>query len=210
MLVRHTLAALVLFPAALFAEPVIRFDPYAVVAEGITPGGEAVWLSVSREAGEWSETLIPFHEVTLDEDGDGRVELVREKEFVATESVWIVADLATGAASVAVSDDYEKPEGEDPLWDEIDLRIFFDVRESLEVIVVRPKVGAWHGTVVDGAKTDADGLDDGLITILASALEPIGKTEERLIELLPGDVLLGIDRHSLASYAVPVALEAGR
>lgn len=208
MMVRRAFAALALLPTAALAEPLIRFAPYAVVAEGITAGGEAVWLSLSREAGAWSETVVPFHEVSLDEDGDGVVEVVRDKEYVASKSIWLLADLTTGATAIGTPDEFDKPEGKDPLWDEADFGVFFDVRESLEVVVVRPKVGAWHGTLFDGSKSDADGLDDGVITILTSALEPIGKVAEPLEALLPGDVVLGIDPHTMQHYALPVVVKA--
>ena len=143
---------LVLLAAPLFAAPPpeISFEPEAVVAQGITAGGEAVWFSVAREVSRRSINVVPRHSVARDEDGDGAVRLELGQE-VPLRSIWFAVDLTTGDAAMAVPEGFPLLEMDLPAnaipaaLDRLELQ-----RRFAYLLLVRPGVGAWHLRVGDG------------------------------------------------------------
>ena len=163
--------------AAAAAQPTISMEPQAVVASGITPGGQVVWFSVAREIAERTATLVRREQIADDDDKDGsvRLELGRPVPF---QSIWVAVDLTTGAAAVAVPEGYPLRQvdlpgrnlhagGGKPDWVE-------DDRGYVDILLVRPGEGAWVATVGDGGAEDDDGAYDGRLVASLARLHGVG------------------------------------
>jgi hypothetical protein len=175
------LLGLALSPAASAAsaaiEPAITFEARAVVASGITPGGQVVWFSVARQIAERTATLVRREQIADADDKDGsvRLELGRPVPF---QSIWVAVDLTTGAAAVAVPEGYPLRRvdlpgrnlhagGGKPDWVE-------DDRGYVDLLLVRPGEGAWVATVGDGGAEDDDGAYDGRLVASLAHLHGVG------------------------------------
>jgi hypothetical protein len=177
--------------------PAITFAPEAVVASGMTPGGQVEWFGVAREISEHSATIVRRDRIASDDDQDGavRLELGRPVPF---QSIWVAVDLTTGAAAVATPEGYplrrlELPGGNvgrgggKPDWVE-------DDRGYVEILAVRPGVGAWGAAVGDGGEADDDGVYDGRLVASLARLRGIGPNPPAAPQRFgPRDVIVVID-----------------
>lgn len=180
----------------------------AVVISGVTAKGKAALLGVTREIGEDEYPTARRHlEVLTDEDGDGVVRYPVEGG-VPLRSLFAAVDLASG--------DFEtvSPEalglrrvpwrGRGPgRWgggkDSVE-----DRRRILELLVVRPSVGAWAARLKDGDGSDGDGVIDGRVEGLLESLTPLGAGPEAPSEFQRGDVVLALDPSVLEITLVKV------
>jgi hypothetical protein len=173
-----SLLVLALCPGAAAAvEPTISIEPQAIVASGLTPGGQVVWFGVARQIAERTATLVRRERIATDDDKDGSVRLELGQP-VPFQSIWVTVDLATGAAAVAVPEGYPLRQvdlpgrdlhagGGKPDWVE-------DDRGYVEILLVRPGEGAWVATVGDGGAEDDDGAYDGRLVASLAHLHGVG------------------------------------
>ncbi len=193
------LLALAASPA--FAEVSVAFEPVAVVARGISPGQQAVFFSVTREPIAFGVRVVRRLEVIADEDGDGLVRYEVEAGVVRA-SAWWVVDLATGDAAVSAPEDFGVrwvPEEEEtlPAASAVEPELALAQRSRLEILLVRPGVGAWRQSAADGGRGDSDASPDGLLRVGLLELEPAGTAPGPLTELRAGDVVFGIAPNTL-------------
>jgi hypothetical protein len=204
------LALLGLAPAVHAAPAILSFEPEAVVASGLAPGGRVALFSVAREAHPYVSRVVRREEILTDDDGDGVVQLELGGP-VPVESVWMAIDLADGSLTVAA------PEGTsfrelsfDPrvLRQETSgvVRRIRDGRVYLEAFLVRPGAGAWGVSLGDGGETDDDETVDGAVQASLAAMRPVGATVEPPPDsLAPGDVLALVDPNALVYFATRFA-----
>lgn len=180
-------------PAA--GQVTLRLEPEAVVAEGVSPGGWAVFFAVNREPVRYHDRYETVREVVVDEDGDGVV-VLEVASGVAFKSVWAVVDGATGEGAVAAPEGFGLRELE-----LVPGRVISGLagggeglqltRTWVEVLLVRPGVGAWGRRILDGWEADGDGRPSGGVVAALEALEPVAPTSEVAPEHLQGgDVVL--------------------
>lgn len=62
---------------------------------------------------------------------------------------------------------------------------------------MRPGVGAWKESAVDGGQADADASPDGLLRVLLLDLDPVETTASPLTSLQSGDLIFAIAPHTL-------------
>jgi len=196
-------AAACLLPAVVAVQaqapkpPQIRFEPQAVVAEGISPGKKVVFFSIAREVSGYATTTVHRQEILSDADGKGivRFELGREVPF---KSVWFAVDLDTGQFAVAAPEGFPLREVPFPAraipaaLNRLELQ-----RSLVEVVLVRPAVGAWAVRVGDGGALDEDREADGTLRAALSNLTPLGESPAPPERLRPDDLLLVIDPQTL-------------
>jgi hypothetical protein len=152
-------------------------------------------------------TIVRREEIlTADQTGTVRYDLGKA---VPPQSMWVVVDLTTGGLGTAApagfrvaAADFRGPgllRGAASVADGLE-----DTRPFLEVLVVRPIVGAWGATVGDGGEADEDGQNDGQLHLSLGnmrALQPSGPPPDRFA---PGDVIAAIDPNAMELTLVTV------
>jgi hypothetical protein len=188
-----SVCVLLLATPASAASPSVSFEHGAVVADGVTHQGRAVWFSIAREISRQATTIVPRIELQADADGDGKVRLELGQD-VPLRSIWFAVDLETGEAGVAAPEGFPLLEAEMPgraipaALNRLDLE-----RRFVYLVVVRPGVGAWMLRAGDGGASDEDGEPDGTLRAMLSALTSVGDGPSPPARFTPGDLLLVID-----------------
>jgi hypothetical protein len=155
----------------------VTLETDAVAIAGTTPRGQVVLLGVTREIGEDDFHTVRRHLQTLsDEDGDGVIRYP-VKEGVPLRSLWAVADLTSGDYDAVAPTGFA---GREVGWRGRGLERRHDGKDAvedrralLELLVVRPKVGAWALRLGDGDENDADGSIDGRIEGILEQMLPL-------------------------------------
>jgi hypothetical protein len=179
-------------------------DPHRLIVDGLSIGGETAWIGIMRERPKWTTRVVRRHGLERDEDGDGRVEIALDKA-VAFHSVWVVVDLTSGDWDIAVPDGFPRKELSFPVdsFRQISAGIvdsFQDTRGDIEVLLVRPTVGAWRLSASEGGAHDGDGQSNLQLRAVFSQMRPVGESPTAPGHLSPGDVLVVIDPKSLELY----------
>jgi hypothetical protein len=181
-------------------------DSAAVVAAGLTPGSDAIFWSVGREPLGAVQRVVRHQGVkVVDALGEARFE--PESGAVLLKSVWAVADVATGALAIAAPPGFVLQEIPFPgngfaagapgrvnrLRHEL---------SALDLLMVRPDVGAWRLRAHDTGARDRDGEDDDRVLTDLDDLEPFDpggpEPPERYAR---DDVLVVLDPRELTFYA---------
>jgi hypothetical protein len=180
----------------------------SIVISGVTPKGQIVVFGVTREIGEDDFHTVRRHlKVLADEDGDGMVRYPVE-EGVPIHSLWAVADLASGDYDAVAPKDFglrranwrgrglqRRHDGKDAVEDN---------RTLLELLVVRPKSGAWAMQVNDGGESDADGLIDGRLEGVLEQMKPLASSPQPPSVFQHGDLVLALDPAAMEITLVKV------
>ncbi|HSL81913.1 MAG TPA: hypothetical protein VLF66_04005, partial [Thermoanaerobaculia bacterium] len=155
----------------------VTFEEAAVLAAGLTPGGDAVFWSVAREP-------LGYHQRVVESYGFAVVDALGEARFepaegtVLLKSVWAVVDLARGGFAVAGPPGFRLRQvpfpgrGFEVGAPGLVNRLRHEL-ESLFALVVRPGVGAWRLEAWDTSEKDRDGEDDGRVLMGLEDLEPL-------------------------------------
>lgn len=194
-------------PASPVSAAQLELTVDAAVVSGLAAGGEAAVLAVWRERVLDAATRVTrIHEVVVDDDGDGvaRLELGRP---VPEASLWIVVDLATGDTEMAAPGAFRLRELKaDTRAFRKNLDSIAVDRTDLEILAVRPGVGAWSLSLSDGGDLDGDGMTDGRAVAALADLTPLGRTATSSpAGLETGDVVAAIDVRNLELLAVRIA-----
>jgi hypothetical protein len=202
-------ALLVLLGTAAAAQPAISFEDQAVVAKGLTPGGAVAWFSVSNERADWLDMLIRRQVETI-ADGAGSSKFALDSAPSGL-SVWAVVDLSTGAFDMVAPPGGRLREISFPksgLASSAGGKVayFADDRPLIEVLVARPKVGAWGITAGDGTADDADGATDGHTRISFASMKPLKLGRPAVAGVQPGDAVIVVDPYTMEVYAGTVEL----
>ncbi len=194
------------------AQPRITFEGRRVVAEGITAGGQAVWFSVAHERDEWLTHLVRRDGILRDDDRDGSVWLESESG-VPRLSVWAVVDFESGEFALAAPAGAGVREVEFPgesvrRGPRGGLEVLENRRQYLEILLVRPGVGAWGVSVGDGGASDSDHTPDGTIRAVLGSMRPLATSDIAPGEFRAGDVVVVVAPDSMEIWAA--ALGGGR
>lgn len=187
--------------------PTLTLGLTSVTASGLTPSGSALWFGATRVGnGAFNQSSLVQKEVSA--DVTGWTELPLDGELPAR-SLWAVVDATSGAFAVAVPEGFDRLEepfvasevgrSSDGVADRL-----VAAHPWLFLLVVRPGVGAWSGTVADGRESDADGVKDGVVVAPLAALSPLAGSSPSPAALLAGDVVVWIDPRSLSFTAAPL------
>jgi len=189
----------------------LSFEDLAVVASDLTPGGDAVFFSVARIPRGYLNQVVRFRSIELvDPFGEARFSPETDDGTVPLKSVWAVVDLASGAYGVGAPPRFKLREvafpgrgfevGAPGLVNRLRHRFSF-----VDMLLVRPGVGAWWLRAHDVGPHDRDGADDDVSTTALEDMEPLGSA---LGQAPPppdrfgqDDVLVVIDPRTLRFYA---------
>ncbi len=196
--------------------PTITLGKKGLIAQGITPGGRAIWWSVAHEHPDSFVTIVHRLEEQTDTDLDGMVVFERE-EPIPEISLWIAVDVATGAYATYAPEDFGVTELDLPAEAVVEAGgrspadEFREVaRPLVEVLLVRPGTGAWIQRAGDGGDTDQDEIE-GEILFPIGGMTPAGTSPNAPSRYVAGDLLLSIDidQLELSSLVVPPPPAAG-
>ena len=188
-------------PTVLLAQPAITFEPQAAVASGLTPGGQVVWFGVARESAEGVATIVRRDRIdTADAQGGARFDLDRDVPYKA---IWVAIDLTTGTSAVATPANFPLVEVELPLSDLLpggaDSTVADAIqsgRDLVEVLLLRPGVGAWGLLAGRGGTNDENG-GDGPMRVSLTRLQPVGTSPASPSRLAGNDLVVLIDANRL-------------
>lgn len=207
MSVKWSFLSLLLLPSLLSAAPAVTFEAGAIQVAGVTPAAKVVFFGVVRDGQGYRFRVAAREEVVEDTDKDGTVRLDLGGP-VAFRSIWAAVDLASGEYTVA------SPAGYTPTW--IDFPAaglhgrpggngkpdrLAERRYSLELLVVRPGLGAWRQTLGDGDPEDDDHAANGRIEWAVSKGRAVRGGPPAPVDLDPGDVIVAIDPTRMEVYA---------
>jgi hypothetical protein len=187
--------------------PAIAFAEDSITLAEATPGARLYVANVSLGSGSY-QIIVQSEAGVVTADAAGAARYAPQRP-VETRGVWIAVDGATGGYTVAA------PRG--TLLREIDFpgngfpptgsgalrRFALAERYSVEAILIRPAVGMWSGSLRDGGKHDEDKTIDGAIEADVATLTPVGNAPAAPERVMPGDLLVLIDRATL-EYHVAV------
>lgn len=205
---RIVLALLAWLPAAALGQPGIAFEEGAVRVSGLSPGTSVVVFAASLERPDVYVRVVRRQHLLSDDDRDGEVRLDLP-DGVPRHSLWAVVEMATGGVATAVPQDAPLRHRETPRGalqhapgggiDAVSLP-----EPLLELLLVRPGVGAWRGRFAEGTPTDSDGAGNGWLQMRASDLVPWGHEAPPPARLVTGDVLVAVNPEALAVYTLTV------
>jgi hypothetical protein len=199
------------------AEPAlgVAFDGDEVVVEGLAPGSRLAWLSLASEPHRYHVRDVRREGIeTADATGAARIQLEVE---VPPRSVWGFVDLASGKSLWAAPETFlleETEAGPDQVRpdDRGQLSRLRARAVGLELMAARPAggpvphagSGAWALTVFDGSPWDRDEASDGGVEIATDTGSPIADSPSPPEQLLPGDVILGIDPNTYQVFTLRI------
>ena len=177
----------------------IRLAPGQVIVSGV-PGGHPV-IAFGIGIGRHGHAALLRRDVQTgaDDDGNGSVDFsVRD---LPSRSVWVAVDATSGAYVLAT------PSGElpGPLELPVDAwrgnHAFLDVATRwVEVLVVRPGVGAWTLRSADGGSNDADAVSDEKIRLRLDRMERLLGGDRGPDHALPKDIIVLVDPQTLNTF----------
>ena len=158
-------------------ELLVTFEEAAVVAAELTPGGDAVFWSVGREPLGYVQRVVRHQGVeVVDALGEARFE--PGTGAVLLKSVWAVADLSTGALAIGAAPGFvlrEIPFPGNGFAAGAPGRVnrLRHPQSFVDLLVIRPGVGAWSLQAQDTGTSDRDGQDDDRVMTDLDDLVPL-------------------------------------
>jgi hypothetical protein len=198
---------------ALAADPdnalTLTTSPELLTIANATKGGRVILAGVSVTSERNTRRLRRFAEVLTDTDGDGRIQFVPPGS-VPLRSVWAATDLESGATATAPgpgrSVTYLLQIPATAFKKDVDgaLTGFESRGVEVQLVVVRPKQGAWMTYAQEGFEGDEDGSRNGVIRAALGASVPLapefGSSPSKTKK---DDVLILLDlRHLLVGTTV--------
>jgi hypothetical protein len=159
--------------------PALTVSATAVVATGMSPGGEVVWLAMTRKVEAYEAIYVRRHG-TVQADAKGQAQLP-VTEAITRQSIWVAVDLATGAWATA------SPAGFVPLAFELPAEALevrggaladrlIDAADYGEVLLVRPGKGAWGTSIGRGGADDESAAGEAVFRLSLDKLLPLPGT----------------------------------
>lgn len=190
-------AVLVSLPCAAIAASTstvqVEVTSNIVTATGVTPRGDVIFYGRSIGRRNGTPLLERFTTMLRDEDGDGVVSWMPPKIFLV--SAWVAIDLESGNHGAGAALPFEIVEFSiaKGAWRSGNQFAVFS-RDRLDLVLVRPGVGAWTLAAFQGGPTDMDGRNDAYLTVALSQFERLyGNTPTAPPIAKAGDVLLVFD-----------------
>jgi len=187
------------------ASPSIALTNGGIAISGITPGASAVVLRISREKRGYAIGYVR-RDYLLSADALGNAQM--NLASVPPISVWCVVDLQTGTYAMTAPSGYPVrripfPTNGLRAASNGQLNRLRLKHDFLEILWVRPGVGAWQKDVGDGGASDDDHGLDGHISIGPEQMEAIGGSPLPPNHFLPSDTFILVDPDTMELLAIP-------
>lgn len=195
-----------LLAPSIFAQQATLLDS-TIRVTGLTPEANLVWMRVSHEAQPYMTAVITREAIAPDHDRDGTIE-IDFAERIPLRTTFVAVDISSGATVVSSPEGFSsetiipgdrlgRARGVSHAFDLLELE-----RNELEILVVRPQVGAWRVLSFEGSPGDGDRMNDGVLTVRFADLQPVTAPGAAVPgNLKPGDIVVAIDPESLAHFS---------
>lgn len=187
----------------LAAVPSLVLEADGVVLEGLTPQSRVALFGFIRHVEHFAARNLRDEAVLVDEDGDGRL-LFEAAHDPGDLAIWGAIDLSTGqllrVTSAGLEDRERVPTVVVQRGEPGERDLLRDRRQALEILLVRPGVGAYRLSAVDGGPEDEEPGERGLLGLALASARPLEPGGAPLEGLAPGDVLFGIDPRELTFF----------
>jgi hypothetical protein len=179
-----------------------------VVVTNVTRGASVALFGASMEVGN-SVRLRRWQNAVVDTDRDGSVEW-QVGVPMPWDTVWFAVDIDTGATAVGapVESRFRRIDFPSPVLRRNasnQIERFVTGRRMIDVLVVRPHVGAWVGYAVDGHASDGDQKQDGKSTLVFANTRSLSGRVAAPAHLSAHDVVVAVDLRRLQYYTTEVA-----
>jgi hypothetical protein len=191
-------------PVAATTQLAIKIGDTQVVATGMTPAGRVAWFAFARERTGWVTQVLHWEDLTASADTSGQAILDLGRP-VPVKAIFIAVDVSTGAYVASSPEAYPwatqvpfPTAGIELAADRASVVSLRDDHDELEVLVVRPLVGAWRATAHhnDPQATEAPG-----VLVNFADLTPWGDAPPTPGPLRTGDLVVAIDPEQMQYFA---------
>src|SRR5215212_7660147 len=187
--------------------PAVAFQSGSITVSRLTGNGEAIVFSVLQEPHKYWSTLVTDAK-RLTADAGGVVHYTPPS--LPLFSVWAVVDFQTGAVTVAFPPGgaLRRVEMAAPAWKRDEsgsIAALQAGRESIEMLIVRPNVGAWIVSNADGGAIDDDHLVNGRTMTAPGTMKAVGSGPPAPKRIVPHDVIVLIDPETMEVFTTEVA-----
>jgi hypothetical protein len=187
---------------------VVTVTAARVQVANATPAGRVVLFTASMSGAGGVLRQRTGAKSFTDDDGDGRVVHVSAAP-IPLQSIWIAFDVETGRYASAGPDGYPLRQLAFPanlLKKEAEgvLGVFDNELLAAEMVVVRPKVGAWRLVALEGAAGDADRARNGKLSLASNDALPVAGNTAAPKHLKNGDVIAVIDTGRMEYFIAEV------
>lgn len=182
--------------------------PARVQVSNTTPAGRVVLFTASMSGTGGVLRQQTGAKSFTDDDGDGRVVYVSPAP-IPLRSIWIAFDVETGRYTSAGPDGYPLHQLAFPstlLKKDAEgvLGVFDNELLAAEMVVVRPKAGAWRLVALEGAAGDADKTRNGRLSLASNDAVPVAGNTAAPKHLKNGDVIAVIDTGRMEYFITEV------
>lgn len=202
-LVAFAITAMVALPGAAMT---LTVDAGGVTVRDVTAGARVILFGVGREPLGDRSAIRRWTEVVADEDRDGSI---RFSASVTSKSIWVAVDLDSGERVSATGPGYPRREVTAGFGVKRNnagqLSKLENARGVAELLIVRPKRGAWRLSAMKNSLEDDARDNPGSMRLDVSSFHAVdGVASEDLRHLKRGDVLAMIDPRRMQFYVVQV------
>ena len=179
-----------------------NFSGPSVTIDGATPGGDVVLFTVAKERTNSSPPMVVStrNVVVLHADGKGSAIFSGESD-VPPISVWIAIDLATGHSGASGAAGFRPlPLSDSGLATRDDagrLRKFTAALPDVDLLLVRPGVGAWQIKAAKTSALDESARSERPLRIDVTRMIPVPGSPSVPESFMPGDVLAVVEPRTL-------------
>lgn len=182
-----------------------------LVVDLLDPGATAVLFTIQRSSAGYLADNKRRSEWLVDDDGDGIVRVEVEGE-IPTKFLAIAVELGSGRFDVWVPDDSPAREIALPLHSLLHgsgnrLDHLEDQNRYVELLLVRPSVGAWRLRTWDGGLADESPSSDGVTLTALASLEALGDSGSVPEEFERDDLLFRIAPREMEYYVARIVRE---
>jgi hypothetical protein len=173
----------------------------SVVASGSAADSRIAWFGVVREPSNFaSRIVVPKTIAVSDSHGVSRFE---SDKPLSPRAVWVAVDMTTGAYGVGIpAEGTAQPFNDFPdvlkNWGQS--KKIVASHALVDVMLVRPGVGAWTMRTGDGFDSDDDRNNNGVFTAGFDSLRSVGTSPVFQHKIEKGDVLVLIDSRTLEYF----------
>jgi len=185
----------------------LSFEARALVVTGATPHSDVILLGVTREPRLYSAHTI-IRRLIQHDVPNAPVRFTFDTDLAAA-SLYAAVDTRTGAYAIGTPSGFPlRLRGISPLafhrngsGEVLDLTVSL---HWVEALCVRPGVGSWNVSTLEGAPNDGDETPNGHLVIAPAKMHGYTPSAPGLQRFTPHDVIIILDPDTLSAYATEV------